>query len=224
MENTSLSQKKSLWSNRWFQIVIVIAGVALLILGLTKLLSPGSTVSDKFIDKFNELITVSQEVGGQMTDIGKNIQEVWNKESAGDYTGALKMVDDFIAQTDNIANKANLMADRVIEFKKLAEAVKDQAAKTSSLKVADNLDQLQGLMTKELATLKQLLLFSQEYYSDILAQKRENILSETESETLTELVKTMTTDQQKVQELVNDFQTNRLEMEKAAGLERTPSE
>ena len=224
MENTSLSQKKSLWSNRWFQIVIVIAGVALLILGLTKLLSPGSTVSDKFIDKFNELITVSQEVGGQRTDIGKNIQEVWNKESAGDYTGALKMVDDFIAQTDNIANKANLMADRVIEFKKLAEAVKDQAAKTSSLKVADNLDQLQGLMTKELATLKQLLLFSQEYYSDILAQKRENILSETESETLTELVKTMTTDQQKVQELVNDFQTNRLEMEKAAGLERTPSE
>ena len=224
MENTSLSQKKSLWSNRWFQIVIVIAGVALLILGLTKLLSPGSTVSDKFIDKFNELITVSQEVGGQMTDIGKNIQEVWNKESAGDYTGALKMVDDFIAQTDNIANKANLMADRVIEFKKLAEAIKDQAAKTSSLKVADNLDQLQGLMTKELATLKQLLLFSQEYYSDILAQKRENILSETESETLTELVKTMTTDQQKVQELVNDFQTNRLEMEKAAGLERTPSE
>ncbi|KKS82654.1 MAG: hypothetical protein UV58_C0007G0003 [Candidatus Wolfebacteria bacterium GW2011_GWC1_43_10] len=219
-----MSQKKSLWSNRWFQIVIVIAGVALLILGLTKLLSPGSTVSDKFIDKFNELITVSQEVGGQMTDIGKNIQEVWNKESAGDYTGALKMVDDFIAQTDNIANKANLMADRVIEFKKLAEAVKDQAAKTSSLKVADNLDQLQGLMTKELATLKQLLLFSQEYYSDILAQKRENILSETESETLTELVKTMTTDQQKVQELVNDFQTNRLEMEKAAGLERTPSE
>lgn len=223
MENASLSQKKSLWSNRWFQIIIVIAGVALLILGLTKLLSPGSTVSDKFIDKFNELITVSQEVGSQMTDIGKNIQEVWNKEGAGDYAGALKMVDDFIAQTDDIASKANLMADRVTEFKKLAEAVKDRAAKTPSLKVADNLDQLQGLMTKELATLKQLLLFSQEYYSDVLAQKRENALSETESEMLTELVKTMTVDQQKVQELVNDFQTNRLEMEKAAGLERTPS-
>jgi len=154
------------------QIILIIAGLGLIISGLIKIsggLKGSSKVSNAFINKFNEIQNLSNEVSNDMKAAGDLLLGISNKENVKDYVGAAKDIKTSISKLDEATSKINSLNTKISEFKVMVEAVTDSEVKQSGLKLISLLEQKNAVTLKLINNSKQLIEPAKTYYEALAA-------------------------------------------------------
>lgn len=152
-------------------VVAVVVGVILLAVGLYKIFSPGAKVSQKFIDKYNEVIDSKTTLAEDLYSEGSMLEDVLQKNNVGDYSGAAKIVDASLVQNSAIVGKINLHQQRVAELRTMSSKIRDREVKDKALALISLLEEEDVHLTKGFEYQRQLLEMLALYYKELLAGK-----------------------------------------------------
>ena len=172
MENNQI-KSSSVFTSRWFKIILVIGGIILIAAGLYKIFGISSgKVSSAFIGKFNEIHATIGDMGSDMVAVGKLMQGISAKENSKDYQGAVSDLSTGLDKLADLETKANDLTTKAGEFKDMVNALKDPAAKESGLKFVDLVEQKAAINLKIADDTKQMLELGKKYYEDLAAGKK----------------------------------------------------
>lgn len=220
MEDNNQTKAKSIFSSRWFQIILMIFGLILLISGIYKIFQASSSkVSNEFIGKFNEIQQSSGQLNNELASVSNILVDIQVKEQSKDYAGAAKDLGVGLEKLDNMVSQVNMLNPQIAEFKIKVNESKDPAVKQSGLKFTDLLEQRSVLLLKVVGELKQLIEPSKKYYEGLAENKKVSFLTESE---ITAINQKLNADSQALEALGNQWNTVIQELAKAAGFELKP--
>jgi len=162
----------SLFSKKWFQLIIIIGGIILVIFGLYKILVPSGKVSQVFINKFNEVSNLAEDIANTSALDLTGLEE---KEAAGDFAGALEITNKALVKNTETTAKIKNLVDKTTELKELAQKITDSSVKESALKVIGLIEQNNDLGNRYLNIQKQTIELISDYYEKQQAGQKVSI-------------------------------------------------
>ncbi|MBI2098956.1 YkyA family protein [Candidatus Uhrbacteria bacterium] len=173
MADTTQSAKQSVFQKPLVRVVILIIGLGLLVSGIVKIFNSGdkTKVSDEFINKFNQVLSLSNEIASGKT-LTETLAPLPEKDQAKDYSGAAKILSEAVDQLNGWKSKTNQLKGLFIELKDLSRQITDTDVKTSALELVDLMDQRADLFLAVMADQLSLLSPTKTYYENLAAGKK----------------------------------------------------
>lgn len=157
----------------------------MLISGLFTIFSSQTKVPQAFIDKYNETASIASEI--EVAASNFNLQALDQKGQAKDYNGAIKLVDDALAQNSDVAGKIDLLKQRVSELRSLSSKISDPKIKSKALTLINLMEEGSVHSANVFVYQKQLLEMLHSYYSSLAAGgnptfSADTLISQTDAE------------------------------------------
>jgi len=200
-------ENKKNWT---LKIILIIIGLALIIFGIIKIFGGlKSSGNSAPVNKFNEIYSLSADIGSSMKTAGNLLLGLAAKENAKDYAGAAKDIETSLSELSSTTSTINSLNNKISEFKAMIGAASDASVKQSGLKLVDLLEQRSVVFLNLISHTKQLIEPAKTYYEALAAGETGTYLENNQitdlSQKINEDNKTLTALAPQINTAVSDF-------------------
>jgi Sec-independent protein translocase protein TatA len=163
----------AIFRNIWFKILLLVAGIIMLVFGAYKIYTAMKpSLPEGYKDALVEIGDRSTNLGNLFgEDLQQSLAGLEEKETAGNFTAAAKIVASGLAVVSDISSGTASLKTGVANFKSLSEKIEDSEVREKSLQLAGLLEQLVTHLEETANLEKQILEPIKKYYENLAAGK-----------------------------------------------------